>query len=165
MTYDFRKADKDDLRFILELFSRAIGHLCSSGIDQWDEYYPTPEILENDIDCGHMFVLCEEETIVSAVVINKHQEEEYTQGKWKDDCKPAIIHRLCVDPNVQSKGIGRMMMDYAERSINEEGYTSIRLDVFSQNPRAYQLYRSLGYQHTGEVTFCKGRFFLLEKIL
>lgn len=165
MTYDFRKADTDDLQSILELFSRAVEHLRARGIDQWDEHYPTSEIIENDINSGNMCVLCEDETIVSAIVINEHQEEEYEQGQWKDDSKPAVIHRLCVDPKAQSKGIGRRMMDYAERLINEKDYTSIRLDVFSQNPRAYQLYKNLGYLHTGEATFCKGFFYLMEKIL
>ena len=165
MTYDFRKANKYNLKPIIELFSRAVKDLCARGIDQWDEYYPTSQILKNDIDSGDMYVLCENGEIVSAVVINEHQEEEYEQSKWKDDGKPAVIHRLCVDPMAQSKGTGRRTMEFAEQLIKEKGYTSIRLDVFTKNPRAYQLYKNLGYQHTGEFNFFKGRFFLLDKIL
>lgn len=165
MTYDFRKADVGDIQSIGEMFERAVEHLRSHDLDQWDEQYPNIETLENDIYCGDMYVLYEGKKIVAAIAINEHQEKEYEQGKWKDDGKTAVIHRLCVDPKAQGKGIGRRMMDFAERLIDEKGYTSIRLDVFSQNPRAYQLYKKLGYKYTGEVAFCKGCFYLMEKIL
>lgn len=165
MRYDFRKADMGDIQYILELFRRAVDYLCAQNIDQWDELYPDLTTLKNDIDCGHMYVLCEGKNIVAAVAINDLEIEGYEEGFWKDNGKAAVIHRLCVDPKHQGKGLGRTTMDYAEGLIEQEGYTSVRLDVFSQNPKAYQLYKKLGYDYTGEVTSRKGCFFLMEKIL
>jgi ribosomal protein S18 acetylase RimI-like enzyme len=58
-------------------------------------------------------------------------------------------------------------MDFAENYAIENNYTSIRLDAFSNNPRALRFYENRDYQRRGEVFF-PGRelpFYCFEKIL
>ena len=165
MQYDLRKADMTDLEPVSALFERTAAYLLEQGIDQWDDKYPDIGTLKNDISENNMYVLCgDKKSIVAAIVINEEQEDEYKQGDWKD-IRAGVIHRLCVDPKHQSGGHGRTMVDFAERLIKQKGLSSVRLDVFSQNPKACSFYKNLGYAYAGEVTFRKGRFILMEKLL
>jgi ribosomal protein S18 acetylase RimI-like enzyme len=165
MSYSFRKAELEELQSVFLLFRRAINHMCNQKIYQWDEHYPDLKTLQNDIRKQQMYVLCEGERILAATVINNMYEEEYATGEWRDNGKFAVIHRLCVDPEHQNSGLGKKTMLLAEKVIKEKGYTSIRLDAFSQNPYALRLYKNLGYKTAGEIDFGKGIFCLFEKLL
>jgi ribosomal protein S18 acetylase RimI-like enzyme len=77
----------------------------------------------------------------------------------------AVIHRLCVHPDFQGKGLAKKTMQLAQEMLKREGYGSIRLDTFSKNPIARRLYEHLGFSYVGEVNFRKGLFYLMEKAL
>ena len=76
-----------------------------------------------------------------------------------------MLHRLCVNPELQGRGLARQAMARMEKNALDKGFDSVRLDVFSQNLHAQRLYEKLGYRRTGEVRFRKGIFHLLEKAL
>ena len=44
-------------------------------------------------------------------------------------------------------------------------FSSIRLDVFTKNPRAVKLYENAGYSYAGDAYFRKGKFLLMEKLI
>ncbi len=161
----FRPAEAGDADAIIELYTQAISHMRENGIDQWDERYPTEEILCEDIASGEMYVLTRGDDILSAVVVNAAQDEEYAIGDWRYGEHAAVIHRLCVHPKFQRQGIAKETMRHAERLIAQRGYDCIRLDAFTLNPYALQLYEGFGYTKAGEVTYRKGRFTLYEKAL
>jgi ribosomal-protein-alanine N-acetyltransferase len=52
---------------------------------------------------------------------------------------------IAVDPLLQGKGYGHMLMNFLHTAATERGATQIRLKADSQNHRAIELYRSLGY--------------------
>ena len=165
MTYDFRKAELKDEQSVFLLFRKVTEHMCARNIDQWDERYPDIMMLQSDIRNQQMYVLCKDDSIVAAVVINDMHEEEYENGNWRDNGKYAVIHRLCVDPEHQNSGLGKKILYEAEKLIKETGCASIRLDAFSQNPYALKMYTSFGYSIVGEVEFFKGVFYLFEKLI
>jgi ribosomal protein S18 acetylase RimI-like enzyme len=76
-----------------------------------------------------------------------------------------VIHRLCVSPPFQNKGIGVQTMIAAEAIIKSMNIDTVRLDAFSKNPAALNLYRRLDYSEVGFVYFRKGRFIHFEKKL
>ena len=161
----FRPAEARDADAVEALFMQAISHMCDIGIAQWDELYPTAALLRDDIANCEMYVLTRGGDIVSTVVINAHQDEQYAQGDWRGGENAAVIHRLCVHPKFQHQGIAKETMRHAERLAAQRGYDCIRLDAFTQNPFAQRLYESLGYRKAGEITFRKGNFALMEKAL
>ena len=55
--------------------------------------------------------------------------------------KACIIHRLCVSPEVQNRGIGKIVLNHIENQLQNIGFESVRLDVFSENPYAISLYK------------------------
>lgn len=104
--------------------------------------------------------------LACAYVVNREYEPEYELGAWEhtegDFC---VLHRLCVNPEMQGRGLARQAMARMEQNARDQGFDSVRLDVFSQNLHAQRLYERLGYRRTGEVRFRKGIFYLMEKKL
>jgi ribosomal protein S18 acetylase RimI-like enzyme len=76
-----------------------------------------------------------------------------------------ILHRLCVKAERQNEGIGTKTMIEIERRVKNTGIQAIRLDTFSQNPFALNMYKKLGYKKTGQAHWRKGLFYLFEKQL
>jgi len=161
-----RKAQLEDLNIIVEVFRNAINEMNDNNIPQWDEIYPTSEILKEDILKREMYVGIKGDKIVSALAVNNEFDEQYKNGAWRyDDKSFVVVHRLCVNPIYQNQKIGRSTMLMIEKILKKEGIESIRLDAFSLNPYALKMYESLGYQKVGETNWRKGLFYLLEKKL
>lgn len=55
------------------------------------------------------------------------------------------INYLAVDPAHRRSGLGRAIMDEAERRLREAGCPKINLQVRSTNAEVIEFYRSLGY--------------------
>ncbi|MHB1315424.1 MAG: GNAT family N-acetyltransferase [Christensenellales bacterium] len=166
MAYQVRKADRRDLDKVTVMFQQAIRAMIANGIDQWDDLYPDREVLSDDIEQQQLYLLADRDDIFAAFVINRKCDEQYKAGCWAyDGSGAAVLHRLCVNPKFQSKGLGKQTVVLIENMLLEEGYTSLRLDAFSGNPIALRMYESLHYEKVGEASFRKGLFYLYEKPL
>jgi len=162
----YRKASKDDIQAINMLIMQAIAEMENNKIMQWDELYPTREDFLEDINKEQLFVGCIDNQIVVVFTINQEYDAEYMNGEWKSPEKLFdVIHRLCVHPQFQNKGIARQTMDYIEKQILSEGKQAVRLDVYSKNLYAVKLYLGCGYQKVGIAEWRKGTFYLMEKYL
>ena len=166
MELEFRRAGTDDLDALVALYGAAAQDMWEKGIDQWDEYYPDREILTEDVESGDMTLGFLDGQLACAWVVNREYDPEYELGAWEhtegDFC---VLHRLCVNPEMQGRGLARQAMARMEKNARDQGFDSVRLDVFSQNLHAQRLYERLGYRRTGEVRFRKGIFYLMEKKL
>jgi len=162
----FRPAEESDFEQVCALFAQAVGQMRQQGVDQWDERYPSREILLEDIRKGQMLLLTIDGKIASAVVLNEEPNSGFVNGDWKyTNGRIAVVHRLCVHPAFQGRGVGRQTMDFAERYLADRGYGIIRLDALIRNPRAMRLYEDLGYRRAGTEVYFHREFALLEKRL
>jgi len=165
MNLTYRKAALNDLNAVCDLVGRAVENMISCGIYQWDEIYPAKEDFERDIINDQLYVGTADGHIAVVFVINREYDPEYDDADWgSTDENFRVIHRLCVNPDYQRSGIARSTMLYIEALLKSQGVTSIRLDTFTENPRALGLYESLGFKKTGYADWRKGRFVLLEKV-
>ena len=105
-------------------------------------------------------------SIFAVSTYNTEYDSEYLNAKWTYNGEMAcIIHRLCVSPEVQNRGIGKIVLNHIENQLQNMGFESVRLDVFSENPYANRLYEKCGYVKRGYSDWRKGRFWLMEKKL
>lgn len=166
MQISFRKAEMADLEEVYRLVKDAVAHMEEQNIMQWDELYPTRDDLLIDIEKNQLMAGVTEGNIVVIYVLNQESEAEYANGNWQWPDEPYfVIHRLCVNPNFQNRGIGRQTLQQIEKNLKDSGVHAIRLDVFTQNPFALRLYKGLGYIETGYADWRKGRFLLMEKYI
>lgn len=166
MELTLRKAGIEDFPEVCSMYSRAVESMHAQGMDQWDAEYPSAVLLREDIEKGHMYLGILEGRIVSAVVLNEDHDIAYDQCRWlyEEEAYP-VVHRLCVDPDAQRGGVGLKTMELAEALLKKRGYRIVRLDAFSLNPPAVQLYERLGYNRSGAARWRKGHFYLYEKRL
>lgn len=163
---EFRQGTMDDLKNICSLIEAAIETMEKQGIHQWDEIYPTMEDFANDITNGTLYTVTEESRLIAIYTISTEYEPEYLNAEWKCNGETTcIIHRFCVSPEVQNRGIGKIVLNHIENQLQNIGFKSARLDVFSENPYAISMYEKNGYERCGYADWRKGRFWLMEKKL
>lgn len=157
-----KKAKIEELDDIFDIYKNAIDLLNEKNIHQWDEAYPTKNVIEQDILKGQMYIGIENGKIVSVAVINNDFDEQYINGNWLYD-NFVVIHRVCVNPIYQNQKIGQRTMSLIEDLLKNKGIESIRLDAYSKNPHSLHMYEKIGYKKTGETNWRKGLFYLYEK--
>lgn len=158
-----RKSNFDDLDEVEKVLSDVKTNMILNGIDQWDSEYPNREVLQKDCKDQIGFVLVENGKILSYMVLNEICDNEYYDLNWKYGTPFLVLHRLFVSPYAQGRGVSSEMIRYAERYALENCYQSIRLDAFSLNDTANNVYLKKGYEYVGEVIFRKGIFNCYEK--
>ena len=158
----YRLATIDDLPDICNMIEAAKHLMSEQGIEQWDDIYPAYEDFEEDIKKKTLYVAMHDDLLAAIYVISEECDDEYLKCNWENK-KPCIIHRFCVSPAMQHNGIGAKVLGHIETQLIEDGYDSVRLDVFTQNPYALRLYEKNGYVKRGHADWRKGRFLLMEK--
>jgi len=151
---DIVKAQQQHLPDVLDIISSCIKHMESREIYQWDETYPDAEIIKEDIGNGHSYVMKDGGRCIAYVAINDVYEDEvplFRQVNWSlNGEKTLYIHRLCVHPDYQGRGIAKKMLGFIEDTAAKNGYISIRLEAFGGNETALKMYEKSGYKKVGE---------------
>ena len=162
----YSKANINQTEEVFSIFSAAIKHMEEDGIHQWDSIYPDKTVITEDIVRKQLYTGVIDGKIAVCFVLSEDYDEEYKNGQWQwPESKFCIIHRLCVSPDFQNKGIAAETLKYIENLCKSQGYDSIRLDCFTENPYSRKLYDKAGYSVVGYADWRKGRFELREKKL
>ena len=162
------KGKIEDITLIVDLIKDIIIDMETKGIYQWNEHYPSQSIFENDINNETLYLMKNDHECLGIIVFDEQQSPEYKEIDWLTEGKKVlVIHRLAINPKYQKQGIARLLMDFAENIAIKKGYTSIRLDAYSGNPRALKLYENRGYEKTGQLffSFRELPFYCFEKKL
>ena len=150
-----RKATVLDLNSIMQITKACAKHMINQQIYQWNEYYPNRNAFENDVQRGELYVYMQNNICMGCIVITTIKDVEYIPIEWLTKNKNIYIHRLAVHPKYQGKGIAQHMMTFAENYAKINGYSSVRLDTFSQNKRNQKFYETRGYKRLGNIYFPK----------
>ena len=162
----YRLAEERDIESIYNIVTSAIAEMENMDIHQWDSIYPTKEDFLSDIQKKTLFVGMSDDVVSVLFTISKECDEQYNNGSWEyPNSEYRVIHRLCVDPAYQNRGIAKETLAYIENNLRGKGIDSIRLDVFCNNPYAISLYYNSGYKKVGTAEWRKGKFLLMEKHL
>lgn len=163
------KAIMHDLDSLYAITKSCGSHLINKGIFQWNEFYPSIEVLKKDIHLQQIWKLVENNCIIGLIVITEIEDLVYKKVQWLSvNDNNVYVHRLAVDPEYQGKGYGQQLMSFAEKYCTDKGYRSIRLDTFSQNMSNQKFYENRNYQKLEKVYFLNQSehpFYCYEKIL
>ena len=165
---NIRLATSEDLDAVVNITRACNLHMRSKGIFQWTDKYPSRKAFEEDLKREELYLLEDHDRIAGCIVISTFKDEVYEPVGWlTPDEKNIYIHRLAVHPEYQGKGCAQQLMNYAEQQSEENGFKSIRLDTFSQNPRNHRFYEKRGYQKLEDIYFpeqSEHPFFCYEKV-
>lgn len=164
-----KKAVSKDVAEIYALTKSCAKHLIENGIFQWNEQYPSSEVLNKDIELQQLYKLEIDNRIVGIIVLTEIEDVEYKNVKWlTENGNNLYIHRLAVHPNFQGKGYAKQLMDFAENYATENDFNSVRLDTFSQNSRNIKFYKNRNYKQLESIYFPKQStfpFYCFELVL
>jgi len=151
-----RRAEMRDLSTIIETVAQARAAIATLGIDQWQDGYPEPEVLEDDIRrgvgivfesdgciAGYMVALCEPEPIYDSI-----------DGAWRTQGNRYLtVHRVAIGNSFRRTGLGKAMLGWAEEYARECGMISVRADTHRGNRAMRGLLEKIGYAYCGDVIY------------
>jgi len=154
MDSHIERARPHEASVAMEIITLCKEQMRAGGSDQWNDYYPRLEIVQEDANAGSLYLLRNGRVYAGAICLNEAQSPEYAKVTWRyTEGRVLVIHRLCVRPERQGNGAAWKLMDFAEAFALREGYGAIRLDTYTGNLRALALYERRGYERVGQVTF------------
>lgn len=167
MNYQFRKAELSDLPQIWTILHQAILRRKADGSKQWQDGYPNPEVVANDVAKQVGFVLAQENQIVAycAILINDEPEYANLVGQWMTNSDFVVFHRIAVAQEYLGKGIAKMMFTQIEKHAREHHIFSIKADTNFDNAAMLALFAQTGYVYCGEVHFRGSPRMAFEKVL
>ncbi len=151
----FRQAEIADLERIWEIILQAKAQMKRLGSTQWDESYPTTDIIREDIETGEGYVLCKDGQVIAYGVASFNGEPVYLQIEelWEDNGTYLIVHRLAVADEAKHQGVAKQFMLAAEAMSRERGIFHARIDTKYDNNYMLRLIDSLHYKYIGEVYY------------
>lgn len=165
----FRRAVEADIYSIMHIISQAQAYFKEHGIDQWQNNYPSLEIIKNDIDNENGYVLSKDNGIVGTVAVSFDGEKTYEhiyKGEWLTSGEYAVIHRIAVDNNYKGLGISSEIIRNIEEICLGKGVHSIRVDTHEENIPMQKLLEGNGFAYCGIIYLDdKSKRIAFEKIL
>ena len=150
-----RTAAFRDLDAILAVVDRARAAIRALGIDQWQDGYHEPEVIEADIvaGIGHVFEL--DGRVAGYLALADAPEEVYARidGAWRTDGPYLTVHRMCIDDGFRGTGLSVQMLEFAEQAAQARGFVSLRADTHRGNIVMQKLLRKCGLERCGEVLY------------
>ena len=162
------KATAGNILEVMYLLQHCIEDFNKNSVYQWNTSYPDYFRLLREVENETLYIIKAKGVCIGTISFDEQQESVFETVEWKNKSdKYIVIHRVAVFPSWQKKGIGRMLMEFAEEFAKENGYKSIRIDVASSSEHLIKLYKSKGYDLTGEILYPKQKetFKCLEKVI
>ena len=171
-----RKAQRTDCPVLMEIFHKARQIMRASGnLDQWNDSYPSQDIILNDIDNGYCVLLCEHsetdgaETIIASMSFIPGPDPTYsyiekgpwdttqspTNGSWIDDRPYYVIHRIAVAEPGHNAAKALLDWGFAYIKENDAAY-SIRIDTHRDNVIMQHILRKYGFDLCGVIYLASG---------
>lgn len=143
-----RKADKNDLNTIMDVYDHARSFMAKAGnATQWGNGYPQKELIEQDIAQGN-FYICENDGHISAVfcffVGKEPSYKEIFAGKWLNNEPYGVIHRIAVIEH--KKGVASFCIQWC---INQ--FPNIKIDTHKDNIPMQKTIEKNGFTYCGII--------------
>ena len=167
MNYNFRKATSEDASKIWIILQQAIVRRKNEGSRQWQDGYPNPDVVKNDIEKGFGYVLTDVETIVgyTAILINDEPAYDDLKGSWLTNEDFVVVHRVAISDDYIGKGLSQKLMLHTEKFALQQNIFSVKVDTNFDNIPMLKIFEKLGYTYCGEVILMGGIRKAFEKKL
>ncbi len=154
--YMIRKARLTDLASIKNLTESCAIKMQENGIFQWNEYYPSLERLQNDIEQQELYLIEENQKLQGIIVLTSKMDEEYHPIKWlTPNGNNLYVHRLATNPQYWGRGYGGSLW-ISPKTL--PGQMAILLSDLIPSVKIFGIKSSMkarGYQKLGNIYFPK----------
>lgn len=166
-----RKTEICDLDALMPIFDEARGTIAALGIDQWQNGYPSREVIERDIALSQSRVVTEggvctvsgrlDGEIVATFALIFDGEPTYNKiygGEWLTGDRDSYIaiHRVAISVAMRGRGIAGEIMSYAADAARTLGRRSLRIDTHRGNVVMRKMLEKQGFTYCGVIYLADG---------
>ena len=149
-----RKATNEDLPELMEVFGKAREIMRASGnLNQWNDGYPSEEIVRKDIEKGVSYVLCEDDSkIIATMAFIPGPDPTYAKiydGEWLDDSPYHVIHRIAAAEPGHNAASKLLTWAFTQTEC-------IRIDTHKDNIIMQHIIDKQGFTHCGMIYLANG---------
>lgn len=144
----------------------AVWHACARDESTcWNDEYPTPAVLEQDMAAGHLYVFRHEGQVVGSATLMLPVDIQ-RQGYPFAPCeRPIQLTRLCIHPGKARRGLGAILLQHAEALAAGLGADAVHLLCDVNNRAGLSLFTRAGYVEVCRATLYGDSFSVREKAL
>ena len=159
---EIRKSTRDDVSSLLSLFDEARGTIARLGINQWQNGYPSLEVVNEDLSFDRSYAVTTDGELCGTFVLMDHGEPLYDtiyDGHWRtgDDSQDYVaIHRVAVSVRMRGKGISTAIVNYAAEHARALGRASLRIDTHEGNVVMRRMLEKHGFSLCGIIHLANG---------
>lgn len=166
---EFRKADFSDLDTIMEIVLQAQNFLKKLNVNQWQNGYPSREIIYQDIANDNGYVMTDDKKVIAMATVifaNEPTYEHIFDGKWLTEKAYSVVHRLAVDFHCKNSGVATAILEEIEKMTKNKKIDSIRVDTHEDNIPMQNLLMKNGFVYCGVIFLQDGnKRIAFEKLL
>lgn len=159
MDLRFRAATELDLPAIKRIIEEAQEKLRKEHVDQWQNGYPTDDILRQDITNKNCFVMIDaEDCLIGSftLIMGDDPNYEVIKGAWKSNNSYVVLHRLAIASRFQHLGLARKCFSFIEQKAKSCSIRSFRVDTHEDNLPMRNLLESVGFAYCGIIRVADG---------
>ena len=134
-------ANEDNAFEIYYVLSKTKEFLNKKGINQWEEGWEIDD-LKNKCKKGLFYVFYDKGNIIGCYCVERNPDIE-----WINDKEFTYLSLLCLLPNYQGKGLGKIMIE----SAIENSTKIIYLDCYSKNDKLKKFYQDNGFKYIKDI--------------
>ncbi len=161
LDYEIVLATEDDREEVLALYKSQLGRpFCP-----WDDEYPSNGTIDFDLERDSLFILRSEGKIVGCFSVEDDEDVDALEC-WDRSIFPGgELARLAVLPEMQNKGIAKILVEYGLAELKRRGFKSIHFLVDKHNVKALKAYSHFGFKTVGETFMYEHEYLCCEKEL
>lgn len=141
-----------DLPVLMEIFREAQQTIATLGIDQWQNGYPSEQVVLEDIARNRSYVVEQEGVVVGTFVLVETEPtyDEIFEGQWSVQDYLAI-HRVAVKVIFRGTGVADTIISYAQSAARHRGKTALRIDTHRGNIPMRRMLEKQGFGYRGII--------------
>lgn len=147
-TFNIRNANKNDVDTALALYEKARDFMKKAGNPhQWKGGYPSRELIEKDVEEGHLYVCCKDGKPIAVFFFAIHDDPTYAcidGGAWLTNGEYGVLHRIAVGPC--GAGVAGTCFDFCLSKCK-----SLRLDTHKDNIPMQKALAKHGFTYCGVI--------------
>ena len=152
-----RKTTRSDIASLMPIFDEARRTISALGIDQWQNGYPSENVISADVEKNQSY-LCETEGracgTFAMLTDGEPTYDKIYEGHWLtgDDSSDYIaIHRVAISVSSRGSGLSGKIIGYAADFAKEKSRKSLRIDTHRGNAVMRRMLEKNGFVFCGVI--------------
>ena len=157
-----RQSKIEDIDSLMPIFDEARGTIAALGIDQWQNGYPSREVISADVKKEQSYLAeLEGEAVATFALIDDGEPtyDEIYSGHWitGDDSRDYVaIHRVAISVRCRGSGLSGKIIEYAASFAKKLGRSSLRIDTHKGNLVMRRMLEKNGFVYCGVIYLKSG---------